>query len=787
MNQVSLFLAKPLVERVRRALVTLVLFLAVAGLAWFTHRRVPIQTWLFWPYAGFCLSALVWTTACFCAGHLALKYLPPVRLALRERLLFDFAVGVLLFALGVFLLGTLGALNQVFFFAYPLCLIALGAPSLAADVRRAWRHLRTARRKRWVQPTAVSAFALAFGTLGLVIVYLTIMLPDNASFDARTYHLPLAEHYAAAGRIGRFPEGWSSSTLPHLASWLYTWPFTCRMVNLFAKVEIAAHLEFALFCATLLSVPLLVESLCPGRRARGSWAALFLFPGVFLYDSSLGLAADHVLAFWAVPLALSLRRFISSPSSPGRALLVGLMMAGAALTKYQAIYLLVPAAVVVLFVSMRELVRQRGQRLLFLARGPGLLALAALIASAPHWLANTLWHGNPVYPMLGKVFPSHPWVKGWSGPTMDEGWAPTGTFVEKVGETVKATFTFSLAPHDWPAFHRDLPVFGFLFTATLPVLLIARGARRGLLLAACALLGVFVWYWTYHQDRYLQALLPWMAACTAAGLMVAWRQGRLGRLGVIALVAFQLIWGGDVAWLPTHAMTGDVPALRSLRVLSSTFRDDQQARFRFDTGFEDLDRMLPKKATVLLHEEYLKLGLNRRAVADSARWQGAIDYRQLQRPDRVQKMLQSLGVTHVAWSRSASVNREIPVSGELVFFGYAMRYLHATRDAGHFAFGRIPGKPAPSDEPGAVAFFGCKGDGMTTIGEVDRVVDIEGLGLGKQEVAGLLERGEFVVVDPRCRRQVEPQLHSAFLRAPQWGDLTLWVRRPPVLPSPAAG
>ncbi len=72
-----------------------------------------------------------------------------------------------------------------------------------------------------------------FGTLALAVVYLSIMVPENAAFDARSYHLPIAEHYATWGRIGRFPEGWFAGALPHLASWLYTWPFTLRTVNLY--------------------------------------------------------------------------------------------------------------------------------------------------------------------------------------------------------------------------------------------------------------------------------------------------------------------------------------------------------------------------------------------------------------------------------------------------------------------------------------------------------------------------------------------------------------------------
>ena len=38
-------------------------------------------------------------------------------------------------------------------------------------------------------------------------------------------------------------------------------------------------------------------------------AALFLFPGILVYDSAPALMADHVMAFWVPPLALALLRF----------------------------------------------------------------------------------------------------------------------------------------------------------------------------------------------------------------------------------------------------------------------------------------------------------------------------------------------------------------------------------------------------------------------------------------------------------------------------------------------
>jgi hypothetical protein len=774
-----------LVERARTVLLPAVVFAAAIFLAWFINSREPARTWLLWPYAAFWAATIVWVICCASVGHAALRLLPTLDLRFRERLLFDFAAGVLLFVIGLFVVGILGGLRGPFYVVYPLALGALGLTFSLGDWRRAWRHFRAARRHAGLRPSLVYRSAFAFGTLGLTIVYLSIMVPDNAAFDARSYHLPLAEHFAAGGRIAKFPEGWFAGALPHLASWLYTWPFTLRTVNLFGHVELAAHLEFALFVVTVFSAPLLVEALCPGRRARGAWAVFFLFPGLFLYDSSLGIAADHVLAFWGAPVALSVARFLRRPSHVGRGALAGLMLSGAALTKYQSIYLLVPAGLAIAFVVVRELWRaRRGQTPAAdassrtqLLRGTGALALAALIATAPHWLANVAWHGNPVYPQLRNVFPTHPLVPGWPGTTLDAQFELHGTLAEKVRDSAANVFAFSFVPHDWWPFHHDLPVFGFLFTLTLPVLLFARGAGRARVLAAGAMLGVFIWYWTYHEDRYLQALLPWMVACTAAALQLAWSAGLATRIGAGLLVALQLVWGNDVPWLPTHAMAGEVPAMRALRLLSSTFRGDLGSRLTFDTGFESLDRTLPKDAYVLLHEEYLRLGLNRRAIQDSLRLQAGIDYTQLARPDRVHDLLKGMGATHLVWGGS-SVNHEVPISGELVFWGYALRYGEERTHVGGFGVAKVPARRPPPREPGLATYVGCVAARTVPLAEIDATVTAEGRnGPPAGDLAAAIAAAEFLVVKMPCQSRVTPALMAPFEEAPHWGDVSLWVRR----------
>ena len=49
--------------------------------------------------------------------------------------------------------------------------------------------------------------------------------------------------------------------------------------------------------------------------------------------------------------------------------------------------------------------------------------------------------------------------------------------------------------------------------------------------------------------------MPWMAVVTAALIIRVWRTGYASRLMLAALIATQLVIGGDVYFLQTHAMT----------------------------------------------------------------------------------------------------------------------------------------------------------------------------------------------------------------------------------------
>ena len=107
------------------------------------------------------------------------------------------------------------------------------------------------------------------------------------------------------GSVHRFSEGFWMGAYPQLASYLYTWAFLLPVGTLFDRLELCAHVEFVLFLATLAQIPSLVRVILPRARAPLAWVALFLFPGIFLYPSNLHAGADHIAAFWTVPIAVS--------------------------------------------------------------------------------------------------------------------------------------------------------------------------------------------------------------------------------------------------------------------------------------------------------------------------------------------------------------------------------------------------------------------------------------------------------------------------------------------------
>jgi hypothetical protein len=684
-----------------------VLLGAIAVMAVVFDGHFEIKRWLFWRYASYWLLAVGFCACCTAAGFALVHRITSTSAPLREQLVFGCAVGVLVFVIAWFSLGLIGQLNAFWFVSCPLALGGLGLFAARKSWFRLLRHRRLFRNR---QPASLLRSVLFFfGTGALLLAYLPILTPRNLAADAHWYHMRMAETYAVADRIFPFSEGWLMGAYPQLATLLYSWAFELPNGILFDHIELAAHLEFVLFLATLAFIPVLVRRVLPrgtSVQTRWAWTAMFLFPEIFLYDSSLTGAADHIAALWAVPLFLALfraQRALALPSS----LVLGLITSGVLLTKYSAYGLVLFPALVIFVRLITLLVRSWRERRAVLPplRSAAAMVAVILVCTAPHWLKNLAWYGDPLFPWLHRWLEPGPWSPE-AEPRVARfmlGW-PAERSWQGVKATLLSPITFSFIPNDWWTFHRDWPVFGSLFTVTTPLLFFFRGVRRIAAIYVGVNLGIVYWYWTFHQDRYLQLYLPLMASAVAAVLVLVWRAGVVPRILCCTLIGLQLAWGGDVPFFPTHGMLGTTPLKTSIDFLSSSFTGTRKTWFKPPSPLGDMREVLPRDAKVLLHDDMGHVGLGRVTVADL--WQTSISYVRAPAPDRIYDRLRSFGVTHVLWKDAASA--EDTVGSDLAFYSFARRYTKNQKPFGNYTVAEMPSaKPDPADFKDRALYLGC--------------------------------------------------------------------------------
>jgi hypothetical protein len=754
----------PLPARLRRAglLPGVLLLAATAGALIWLDRFSPLRHWLFFQYLAIWIAIALFAAASWAAGLRALSLLLPTPLRLDERLLVGFAVGVLIFFAGIFAGGILHLYGVVFFFAWPALLLGWGGRSAWRELGRLRVHLRRFGFRLFQPRGIVEAAAAAVLVVGTLAVYLQVLTPTNVGADSVWYHLPVAEDYVASGGLHPFREGFYNATLPQLASFLYTWAFMAPG-DLFHRMALSAHLEFALFLATLAGIGVVVRRLC-GPRAPLAGALMFVFPGFLMFDSNLIVGADHVLAFWVPPLVV--------------AVLAALPLGGAMLTKYQAIYIFVPLALW----AMAAAVRFRRWRPLVA------WALAVLAVWSPHWLKNAIFYGDPFYPMLHGWLPSHPFPPGADALRAQVLTPPqfrlTGSPGQKLLDTLVVPFSFSFAPHDWD-FHGARPVFGSVFTCLLVGLPFARARLRLWLLTIAIHLGVVVWFVTAHEDRYLQALLPAMVAAAGALALLLWRRGTLARAGVAALVVSQAIAGADVYFYRVHGMAGDAPLKAFVDFVSLGQKGQYQDQLRVwgDVDRNDLSGRVPKGGKVLAHHLVEQLGLQVPSVTDGVGWQAAVDYLAHPTPADTLALWRSLGITHVSWKDPVQPRDRDFLAREAVFQRATALYVPRSETVGQYPFGALDDRaqPAAAHVPTNIAWIGCSGDLETGIYTPRGYAESQAPTARGLTVAAL--GGANVVMRHLACGFPSPEVAGAidaqFSRRVQVGDILLLTRRAP--------
>jgi hypothetical protein len=763
---------RSLAERFRVVGLVVSLLGGAGFFAWFTHGFYPLHTWLFFRYAGYVLLSLIWLGGCAAAGDRAAGLLWP-QLARQERLTLGLALGVLGFALAVFFLGLLHALHWITFVALPVACYAIGRHRVLA----AYEHVRRQLASGFSIPIWHLPLWLA-GVIGISLLYVQAMIPEAFSFDSRWYHLPLAQRYALAGAVSRFEEGFWMAAYPQLASYLYTWCFLLPGVTLFDRVATCAHVEAVLFVATLAQIPVLVRRLAQRTDVGPVWLVLLAFPGIYLYDSNLHAGADHVAAFFAIPIALSLGITLRS-YTPRNAAGAALCLAGAALTKYTAVIAVVPAALSLVLGGIALGVTRKQPRaplalLVFIG--------VALLATAPHWLKNVVYYGDPLYPILNKYLPGRPFNPDVQAQidALSKVARPGSLTSDGLLEAFKAMFTFSFVPNDWHIFHRDVPIFGSLFTLTLPCLFFLHRPRWLWAAYLGPMAGVFVWFILSHYDRFLQALVPWMAAATGATLVRVWHSGAFARLALVPLVGLQVAWGSDVPFIRTHNLINDSPTRKAAEFFASGY-EKKPGRLQPFAPLPAAGRKIPEDGVVLAHDVIMILGIDRQWVTDLH--QSRISYGRLVSPSAIHRELRALGVTHLIWPPWSLQYDSL--AGDLAFLNYAYNYTTEAAVDGIYV-APLPERPPANEKPDyEVALYGCGATYRNGTYRLSQLTVQPGATkvkapkplLPERPLADSVKTADFVVVDPSCRRGSTPG--EPFFLASRRGNLHLYVKRVP--------
>ena len=701
----------------RSALILVAGLAATVGYALFLNPIYPITQWLFWTVAAMWGWDLYLSVSCASFGYFLLRrVLKLTELPRLETLSFSVTLGAIAFVLGMYVGGFLRLYGPVFAVAMPAVLLLVGLPHARQRLPIIYRAVNVSSA---FAPWAV--VATAFGTLALGLLYLGVLTPNAVNYDASWNHLVIAQDYARNGRIVPFPADWVKN-VPHLGSIVNTWAFL--VPGLFVPSQrymMALHNEFTFFVWTLVGVAALVRWTTDRQDLRGSWAAFFLFPSIFVYDGNMGAAADHFLAFFAVPLVLAtvraLRRF-----DRGACILAGAIAAAALLTKLHAIYLLVPVGVALTCRLGYLLVQARRAGAGWAEMAPMVKGAAALVATAvvvvsPHFGSNAVFYKNPFYPLLQDVFTaSTPGIPGAATQMrylfIAWGWHPPAELWPRLRTTFE--LIFSIPFHPLYGYNGSRPTFGSLFSLSLillPFLRFDGRARRLWFLVAICLGALGTWAFTFRVDRNLQTFLPVLVAATAAILIRAWEVGLLARVGVAALVLIQVIWGGDLYFSGNDRISDGIAMIRSGL--------DGQAKRRFFGARRDyvaVGHSLPKDAVVLMHNWHPMLGIDRTVLLDWIGFQGLIDYRPFKTPRDVYTRFREVGVTHVvtvpSLQRPAASKQE-----NILFDAFAAFYGVGTRDVGELRVFDMPDQPPPAQRPFRVAVRGMNGyaDGVYPI------------------------------------------------------------------------
>ncbi|UCG39400.1 MAG: hypothetical protein JSV00_04000 [bacterium] len=397
----------------------------------------------------------------------------------------ELGVGLGIYSLETFLLGTLGFMGRI-----PVTVLVLAVTGISLLTLR--RRLDRLRADLALAGEAAqgAGMPLALAALAALVSFPFALVPTRA-FDAMAYHLEIPLRYLQAGRVLDIPEN-VYSYAPQLVHMLYGLAMGLSGSDLAGLLN---HLFFVLALCVLWL----------GFRERfgslgGAWAAaLAALPPLLILEVPNG-GVDWAAAFYTLAtlalVAVGLHDW-------RRAVTAGILAGMAAGCRHQPLgyAIVLPAAAGILD-------RLLSRRPLDARRWALFLGTAVLVAS-PWYVRNWLLTGDPVFPLLsglaGKTDLGAGFVTGLVGPR------PVQLLWQWIVLPVRMVFD--------PLSYSMTATVGVHFLVLVPLLFLrSRRPAGSRLLLFWLLLSFAAWYLTFRTARYAMPVLSVFCLWLGAGL-----------------------------------------------------------------------------------------------------------------------------------------------------------------------------------------------------------------------------------------------------------------------------
>lgn len=460
-------------------------------------------------------------------GAIAFPSGPP-----RERLLLGGIATTAAIALGVRILGAVGALTQEVLFG---CLFVVAAALVM------WRRDRRLGldARAFLSIETAPVVVVAIGALG-VAAFTAYVMPIW-QWDSLGYHLPYVNFALQRGTLADVPPDVPYvSTYPHAVEHLFV---AWRAMLPDDRLVDVAQIPLGLLGAGAVAV--LARRL--GARADHSLAAGLLW--LTLPATFLQLPTNYVdvasSAFLLVAAA-----FVVGPLEPARVVGVGLALGLFLASKPNAP---IGTAIVLALLFVRGWREGRRESLA--------LAVACVLAiGCESYVVNVVRHGNPVWPVRATL---GPWTLPGTVPMTEV--LESGPLAPRLHGPLPIRLIQSWLSLDAPpVFDMRFGGLGLVYLAALPAAIVIAIRKRWLALGVVGLAALA------SPDpavpRYVLAfpgLVLAAAACTIGGLDVRVRRGLVAC--VAALAAFALVRS-------SRGLTGDGPELGAYRSMSEEER-----------------------------------------------------------------------------------------------------------------------------------------------------------------------------------------------------------------------